>query len=127
MTYIQFSPSLQVEVEPGAGLLERSEKVLGLLPCEECGHSLDLHFDRYGCEYEMGDRPGDESGPAEARGTCCCKAENLSSDGNDQFLLLRDLRQVRLLREIAAQAELDQITEREDSRYSDPAKTSGRL
>lgn len=83
-------------------LLNRAETVLGLLPCEECDHSLSLHFDRYGCEYDLGDREGDESGPAYARGNCGCKAANLSSDGSDIFLLLRDLRQVRLLAKMEA-------------------------
>ena len=77
--------------------LDRAEKVIGIIPCEECGHSLSLHFDRYGCEYELGDCEGDESGPAYARGNCGCKAENLSDDGNDAFILLRDLRQLRIL------------------------------
>ena len=79
-------------------LLERAEKVLGILPCEECGHSLHLHFDRYGCEYDMGDCEGDESRPAYARGNCGCKAINLSCDGNDAFQLLRDLRRTRILK-----------------------------
>ncbi|MGA7924379.1 MAG: hypothetical protein WCA20_00105 [Candidatus Sulfotelmatobacter sp.] len=56
-------------------LLHRAETLLGLVPCEECGRSLSLHFDRH----------------------CGCKADHLSSDGNAVFLLLRDLRQLRLL------------------------------
>jgi hypothetical protein len=96
--YLEDSPTTGTSAE----LLQRAEKVLGLLPCEECDHSLVLHFDRYGCEYERGDIEGDESGPGYALGPCGCKAENLSDDGNDAFLLLRDLRQVRLLREMGA-------------------------
>ena len=80
-------------------LLQRVENVLSILPCEECEHSLSLHFDRYGCEYERGDRQVQDVG-AVAMGPCGCKAENLSDDGNDQFLLLRDIRQMRLLREV---------------------------
>jgi hypothetical protein len=83
-----------------AELLERAEKVLAILPCEECEHSLDLHFDRYGCSYERGDLPGDESGPARALPPCGCKAENLSVDGAAAFTLLCDLRQVRILKEM---------------------------
>lgn len=82
-------------------LLERVEAVLGVLPCEECEHSLALHFDRNGCEYERGDRQVQEVG-AVAMGPCGCKAENLSDDGNDAFLLLRDILQMRLLNSIAA-------------------------
>ena len=84
-------------------LLERAEKIIGIIDCDECGHSLSLHFDCYGCEYDLGDCEGDESGPAHARGNCGCKAENLSDDGNDAFLLLRDLRQVRILNKCDAQ------------------------
>jgi hypothetical protein len=84
-------------------LLARAEQVIGLQDCDECGHSLILHFDRHGCEYERGDHEGGEGdhGPygAYAMGPCGCKAENLSDDGNDAFLLLRDIRQMRLIRE----------------------------
>lgn len=87
-------------------LLDRAEKVIGIQPCDECGHSLILHFDRYGCEYERGDHEGGEGdhGPfgAYAMGPCGCKAENLSDDGNEAFFLLRDLRQIRILRELEA-------------------------
>ena len=85
-------------------LLARAEKVLNVLECEECGHSLGLHFNRYGCDYDLGDREGDESGPAYARGECGCKADNLSDDGNEAFLLLRDLRQFRILSEMKSHA-----------------------
>ena len=75
-------------------LLQRAENILGILPCEECEHSLVLHFDHYGCEYERGDVQVQDVG-AVAQGPCSCKADGLSEDGNDQFLLLRDIRQVR--------------------------------
>ena len=78
-------------------LLTKAETVLSVIECEDCGHSLGLHFSRYGCEADMGDREGDEDGPAYARGECGCKAENLSDDGTEAFLLLRDLRQLRIL------------------------------
>lgn len=77
-------------------LLKRAEDIIGLLECDECGHSLVLHFDRHGCEYERGDVQVQDVG-AVASGPCGCKAESLSDDGNNEFLLLRDLRQRRLL------------------------------
>ena len=61
-------------------LLKRCKDVIGIIDCDECGHSLALHLDRYGCDYETGDAP------------CGCKAENLSDDGNDAFVLLKELR-----------------------------------
>ena len=95
---------VDIATEVALDLLKRAEQIVGQIPCEECDHSLYLHFDRYGCEYERGDAPGGEGeqGPygEQALGPCGCKAENLSDDGNAAFLLLRDLRQVRLLREM---------------------------
>jgi len=95
---------VDIATEVALDLLRRAEEVIGLQPCDECNHSLVLHFDKHGCEYECGDAPGGEGdhGPygAHALGPCGCKAENLSDDGNDAFLLLRDLRRVRLLREM---------------------------
>ena len=79
-------------------LLQRCEDVIGLQDCDECEHSLVLHFDRYGCEYERGDHLEQDVGWV-AGGPCGCKAENLSADGNDAFLLLRDIRQLRILAE----------------------------
>ena len=87
-------------------LLSRAEQVIGIIPCEECGHSLSLHFDRYGCEYERGDREGYEGEPAQAYPPCGCKAESLSDDGNDAFLLLRDIRQARIVEIIEAQKQI---------------------
>jgi hypothetical protein len=78
--------------------LERAEKVIGIIPCDECNHSLVLHFDRYGCEYERGDTQVQDVG-AVALGPCGCKAENLSDDGKDAFTLLRDLRNWRGMKE----------------------------
>jgi hypothetical protein len=80
-------------------LLKRIELVLGTIPCDECDHSLDLHFDIYGCERERPDVPGDESGVAYAPGPCCCKAENQSDDGSMTFALLREIREMRILAE----------------------------
>jgi hypothetical protein len=79
-------------------LLQRCEDVIGIQNCDECEHSLVLHFDRYGCEYERGDHLEQDVGWV-AGGPCGCKAENLSADGNDAFLLLRDIRQLRILAE----------------------------
>lgn len=89
---------LERELAEVRKILQRCEVVIGLQNCDECEHSLVLHFDRYGCEYDRGDRQVQDVG-AVAMGPCGCKAENLSDDGNDAFLLLRDLRQMRILRE----------------------------
>jgi hypothetical protein len=43
------------------------------LPCGECGHDLDRHVDKYGCEFDRGDREGYEGEPAQAMGPCGCK------------------------------------------------------
>ncbi len=42
--------------------------------CQECGHKNNLHDPKYGCEYDLGDVEGDESGPAYCKGECGCKA-----------------------------------------------------
>ena len=41
--------------------------------CPDCEHNVKLHNDRYGCKADLGDREGDESGPAVARGECGCQ------------------------------------------------------
>ena len=41
--------------------------------CEFCRHRKLLHDAKYGCEYDLGDVEGDESGPAYCRGECGCK------------------------------------------------------
>jgi hypothetical protein len=41
------------------------------LPCAECGHELIRHLDRYGCEYDRGDRQVQEVGSV-AIGPCSC-------------------------------------------------------
>lgn len=84
-------------------LLERIEKVLGIIPCDECEHGLSLHFNRDGCDYERGDRQVQEVG-AVAMGPCGCKAASLSDDGKEAFLLLRDIRQMRILRGMTSEA-----------------------
>lgn len=38
--------------------------------CEECGHDLLLHADKYGCQYE----PGDTFDGSRAKPPCGCKA-----------------------------------------------------
>ena len=43
------------------------------LPCGDCGHDLDWHLDKYGCEFDRGDgyRAGGEI--LEALGPCGCE------------------------------------------------------
>lgn len=50
---------------------------LSQIDCPLCDHPLGLHADKYGCEREMGDLPGNEDWPAEAKGPCCCKGGTL--------------------------------------------------
>lgn len=45
------------------------------IECDTCGHKLGLHVDKYGCEFDRGDREGDESGPAYALGPCACQCD----------------------------------------------------
>jgi hypothetical protein len=42
--------------------------------CEECGHAVSLHMDRYGCQYERGDIwvSGDNCDGLVAGGPCGC-------------------------------------------------------
>lgn len=78
-------------------LLERCETMLGIIECDDCGHSLHLHLGPYGCEHEFGDSPGGEGdhGPygEQARGTCGCEAKDQSADGVMFFELLKDVKQ----------------------------------
>ena len=54
--------------------------------CDECGHEIRLHGDKYGCEYEYGDWvvPGERgpsgSGYEAARGPCGCTAVTVHDD-----------------------------------------------
>jgi hypothetical protein len=50
---------------------------LAKLVCPECGHELQHHADRYGCEIERGDREGNEGEPAQAMGPCGCNDADL--------------------------------------------------
>jgi hypothetical protein len=42
--------------------------------CEECGHAVSLHMDRYGCQYERGDIVVNECNVA--GGPCGCKVHH---------------------------------------------------
>ena len=47
-------------------------------PCDECGHKLKLHDEKYGCEYERGDAWVTGNQPEQptvlmAQGPCGCK------------------------------------------------------
>src|SRR5208282_5834594 len=44
--------------------------------CPECFHPWRLHSsEKYGCEADLGDTPGGETGPPTARGECGCKVK----------------------------------------------------
>ena len=53
--------------------------------CPECGHELQHHAHKDGCEIERGDHEGDESGPAYALPPCGCNAEELTENGWHDF------------------------------------------
>jgi hypothetical protein len=44
--------------------------------CDECGHEIRRHNDKYGCEYERGDAwvEGENCGGLVAQGPCGCTA-----------------------------------------------------
>lgn len=51
-----------------AALLEALENMI----CPDCDHRLGLHADRYGCEFDRGDR--EINGLLQAAGPCGCNA-----------------------------------------------------
>lgn len=59
---------------------------VGAAECDECGHAIRLHGDKYGCQYERGDHPGGEGprGPygAYAMGPCGCMCEFCENCGS---------------------------------------------
>ena len=62
------------ETEANAHLISAAPEMLAelcKLPCAECGHDLIRHLDKYGCEYDRGDRQVQDVG-AVAIGPCSC-------------------------------------------------------
>lgn len=55
-----------------AGLLAALENI----ECSDCGHLLKCHADKYGCEFDMGDRHVDDVGDV-AAGPCSCTCEEM--------------------------------------------------
>ena len=69
--YMQQVSSGQSSMNYSPQLLE----ALGNIECPECFHLLKHHTDKYGCDVERGDRPGNEWTIAEARGPCSCQPD----------------------------------------------------
>ena len=59
--------------------------------CEVCGHRLELHGDKYGCQYEQGDAwvEGTNFGGWVARGPCGCKLHEVNLDWRKQWTLAK--------------------------------------
>jgi hypothetical protein len=65
-------PTIKDLVIDAGGLLQELQSV----ECDECGHAIAKHGDRYGCEYERGDVPmtcRDGGTVMAAAGPCGCR------------------------------------------------------
>lgn len=72
-TLVEYAAELIDRETHAAELLEALEGII----CPDCDHRLGLHADQYGCEFERGDREGNEGEPSQAMGPCSCKGEDI--------------------------------------------------
>lgn len=58
------------------------------LECEECGHAVGLHGDKYGCQFE----PGDTLDGSKAKPPCGCQAITVEPEHHGQETVMQWIR-----------------------------------